>query len=190
MFALGICYFWPTMLGFVSERVPRSGAFGLGLMGAVGMATVGLITAPAMGRIADRIGHERLPAAETTAILEEAASALSSLASGAPAERRPDIEAAATAARETLAAARVSGALPEIATANALRAIIESGADDDLATRAAAILGPADNYGGRVSFRYILPFTGALILVFGLLYARDRRAGGYRPIRIGDASRA
>ena len=26
VFALGVCYFWPTMLGVVSERVPRSGA--------------------------------------------------------------------------------------------------------------------------------------------------------------------
>ena len=30
VFALGVCYFWPTMLGFVSERIPRSGALGLG----------------------------------------------------------------------------------------------------------------------------------------------------------------
>ena len=26
VFAMGVCYFWPTMLGVVSERVPRSGA--------------------------------------------------------------------------------------------------------------------------------------------------------------------
>src|SRR5690606_28845018 len=25
VFAVGVCYFWPTMLGVVSERVPRSG---------------------------------------------------------------------------------------------------------------------------------------------------------------------
>jgi MFS family permease len=35
VFAVGVCYFWPTMLGVVSERVPRSGALGLGLMGTV-----------------------------------------------------------------------------------------------------------------------------------------------------------
>ena len=37
VFALGVCYFWPTMLGFVSENVPKSGALGLSLMGGVGM---------------------------------------------------------------------------------------------------------------------------------------------------------
>lgn len=37
IFALGVCYFWPTMLGFVSENVPKSGALGMSLMGGVGM---------------------------------------------------------------------------------------------------------------------------------------------------------
>lgn len=37
IFALGVCYFWPTMLGFVSENVPKSGALGLSLMGGAGM---------------------------------------------------------------------------------------------------------------------------------------------------------
>ena len=37
IFALGVCYFWPTMLGYTSERVPKSGALGLSLMGGVGM---------------------------------------------------------------------------------------------------------------------------------------------------------
>jgi len=64
VFALGVCYFWPTMLGVVSERVPKSGALGLGLMGTVGMATVGLVAAPQMGRIADRYAHDEIPVAE------------------------------------------------------------------------------------------------------------------------------
>ncbi|MDX1395097.1 MAG: MFS transporter [Gemmatimonadota bacterium] len=182
VFAVGVCYFWPTMLGFVSERIPRSGALGLGLMGATGMAVVGLFTTPWMGGIADRIGHEQIPVAETTALFEDAATRLESLAATAPPERRADIEAAAAAVTDALAAA--NGGLPELTTANALRAIIDSGADADLAARAAAILGPADNYGGRASFRSILPFTGVLILVFGLLWLSDRRAGGYRATRI------
>lgn len=28
VFGLGVCYFWPTMLGFVAENIPKSGAFG------------------------------------------------------------------------------------------------------------------------------------------------------------------
>ena len=37
IFAVGVCYFWPTMLGFVSETIPESGALGLSLMGGAGM---------------------------------------------------------------------------------------------------------------------------------------------------------
>ena len=183
VFAVGVCYFWPTMLGFVSERVPRSGALGLGLMGAAGMAVVGLGTTPWMGRIADQVGHERLPAIETRALLTDASAAFT----GAEEDLAPDLVAAGEAVREALAGIAPDGRLPESVTANALRAIIDSGGDESLVTRANAILGPADNYGGRVSFRYIVPFTSALILIFGLLYARDRRAGGYRAVRIGGA---
>ncbi len=44
---------------------------------------------------------------------------------------------------------------------------------------ARSVLGPADNYGGRISFRYLVPLCGLLTVIFGTLYARDRRAGGY-----------
>jgi MFS transporter, putative metabolite:H+ symporter len=36
-YALGICYFWPNMLGFVGERMPQTGALGLSIMGGIGM---------------------------------------------------------------------------------------------------------------------------------------------------------
>jgi predicted MFS family arabinose efflux permease len=53
VFALGICYFWPTMLGFVAERLPRSGALGLALMGGAGMLSVSFVL-PFMGSVYDR----------------------------------------------------------------------------------------------------------------------------------------
>jgi len=42
LFALGVMYFWPTMLGFVSEYLPKTGALGMSLIGGVGMAATGL----------------------------------------------------------------------------------------------------------------------------------------------------
>jgi len=53
VFAIGICYFWPTMLGVTSERFPKGGAFLLGLMGAAGNLSVALVL-PIMGRIYDQ----------------------------------------------------------------------------------------------------------------------------------------
>jgi MFS transporter, putative metabolite:H+ symporter len=42
MFALGVCYFWPTMLGFVGEYIPKSGALGMSVVGGLGMLATGL----------------------------------------------------------------------------------------------------------------------------------------------------
>jgi MFS family permease len=36
-YALGICYFWPNMLGFVGHYLPQTGALGLSIMGGIGM---------------------------------------------------------------------------------------------------------------------------------------------------------
>lgn len=48
VFAVGVCFFWPTMLGFVSEYLPNTGALGLSLMGGAGMFSTSLIV-PIMG---------------------------------------------------------------------------------------------------------------------------------------------
>lgn len=53
VFAVGICFFWPTMLGFVSEYLPKTGALGLSLMGGAGMFSVSLIL-PVMGKWFDK----------------------------------------------------------------------------------------------------------------------------------------
>ena len=36
-FALGVCYFWPNMIGFVAEKIPLSGALGMSIVGGMGM---------------------------------------------------------------------------------------------------------------------------------------------------------
>src|ERR1700733_8255707 len=42
VFGMGVCYFWPTMIGFVSENLPKTGAVGMNLMGGAGMFAVSL----------------------------------------------------------------------------------------------------------------------------------------------------
>jgi hypothetical protein len=36
-FAMGVCYFWPNMIGFTAEKIPLSGALGMSVVGAFGM---------------------------------------------------------------------------------------------------------------------------------------------------------
>ncbi|CAH9059488.1 hypothetical protein PSECIP111951_02081 [Pseudoalteromonas holothuriae] len=42
LFALGVTYFWPTMLGCVAEYTPKTGALGMSLMGGAGMFAVSM----------------------------------------------------------------------------------------------------------------------------------------------------
>ncbi|MBI9064466.1 MAG: MFS transporter [Marinilabiliaceae bacterium] len=57
VFAIGICYFWPTMLGFVSEYIPESGALGMSVLGGAGMVSVAMFL-PLMGKVMDTQGTQ------------------------------------------------------------------------------------------------------------------------------------
>ncbi|MDB5004613.1 MAG: hypothetical protein JWQ34_2838 [Mucilaginibacter sp.] len=57
VFGMGVCFFWPTMLGFVNTNMPATGALGLNLMGGAGMFAVSLYTI-FMGGFYDRIQKE------------------------------------------------------------------------------------------------------------------------------------
>lgn len=61
VFGLGVCYFWPTMLGFVSENLPKTGAVGINLMGGAGMFAVSLYMM-LMGGVYDNKIAAKLPA--------------------------------------------------------------------------------------------------------------------------------
>jgi hypothetical protein len=42
LFAIGVMYFWPTMIGFIGEYQPKTGALGMSLIGGVGMFATGI----------------------------------------------------------------------------------------------------------------------------------------------------
>lgn len=52
---VGVCFWWPTMLGITSGRIPISGALGLALVGGAGSFST-YLAGPAMGRINDAVG--------------------------------------------------------------------------------------------------------------------------------------
>lgn len=52
VFGVGVTFFWPTTLSFISENIPQSGAFGLSIMGGLGMLSAG-VGLPILGHILD-----------------------------------------------------------------------------------------------------------------------------------------
>ncbi|HEV8513450.1 MAG TPA: MFS transporter [Cyclobacteriaceae bacterium] len=61
IFGMGVCYFWPNMIGFVAEKIPLSGAIGMSVVGAFGMFSTS-IWQPIIGGWIDS-AHEKATAA-------------------------------------------------------------------------------------------------------------------------------
>jgi len=72
IFALGVAFFWPSMLGFVSENIPQSGALGLAIMGGIGFLG-GAIAQPVLGWIFDARTLAAVPSGQTLEALKAAA---------------------------------------------------------------------------------------------------------------------
>ncbi len=52
VYALGIAYFWPNMIGFIADKIPKSGALGMSIIGAIGMFSTSIFQ-PVIGRWID-----------------------------------------------------------------------------------------------------------------------------------------
>lgn len=57
VFAVGVCYFWPTMIGFASEYIPKSGALGMSILGGAGFVATSMVL-PIMGKSIETSGPE------------------------------------------------------------------------------------------------------------------------------------
>lgn len=77
VFAFGVCFFWPTMVGFVAENYPKTGALGLAIIGGAGMLSVSFVL-PIIGKwydsgIAARTPAGAAPSADALAGIQAAA---------------------------------------------------------------------------------------------------------------------
>lgn len=72
IFAIGVCYFWPVMVGAVAQRVPLSGALGMSIIGGVGMFSTAIFQ-PIIGRWIDVSRANKLAEGLTGDALELAA---------------------------------------------------------------------------------------------------------------------
>ena len=71
VFAFGVCFFWPTMLGYTNERFPKTGAMGLAIMGGAGMLSASYVL-PVIGRWYDDGIAARIPEGITAEALQGA----------------------------------------------------------------------------------------------------------------------
>jgi len=126
VWGVGVCFFWPTMLGVTSEQFPKGGALLLGLMGTAGNLAIFFVM-PVMGGIWDHYTQQALPAGES------------------------------------------------------LRTWIDRAASDP---RTAERLENARAAGAAMPFRWASLLPVVLLVVFGVIWLRDRARGGYRVVRL------
>jgi MFS family permease len=60
VYAVGKTFYWPTLLGVISERFPKGGALALGFSGGVGMLSAGLLGGPGIGYKQDYFAVEKI----------------------------------------------------------------------------------------------------------------------------------
>jgi hypothetical protein len=120
IWGVGVCYMWPTMLAAASERFPKSGALGMGLIGTAGSLSIYFLL-PQMGALYDSKKLE--------------------LAGGKE-------------AFEKLAA--LGGDAVKVIEAQASTA----------------------------SFRLVAALPAVLLLVFGVIWLKDRAKGGFKPEKL------
>lgn len=203
-FGLGVTFFFPTCVGIVSERMPRSGSLGIVLLCGVGLALAGGVGTPGVGIIFDAQLASHMNSEEnrsrTVQVLEGAVVAL-------PVHRDRAAQAEDPLAEVGFLAADVENVISSFASAlenyeaagqqivgnstpQALRALIGLGISEDqepLIAQAKAVLGPAEAYGGQRALLLISWVPLILFVVFGAMYLRDRSRGGYKAIQLTKA---
>jgi len=66
IYGIAKTFFWPTMLGMVSERFPKGGALTLNITGGLGMIAAGVIGAGALGFIQDKTVDQNIAKYDAT----------------------------------------------------------------------------------------------------------------------------
>jgi MFS family permease len=60
VYAVGKTFYWPTLLGVISERFPKGGALALGFSGGIGMLSAGLLGGPGIGYKQDYFAVQKI----------------------------------------------------------------------------------------------------------------------------------
>lgn len=195
VFGCGVAFYFPTMVGLMSERFPKAGSLGIVLLIGLGFFAAGGSNA-IMGEIADGYLPGGLNEQRTASVLERVEQRFPQYVQKAQEAsiqelaqlgyREVDAENALNLTRQALDYYRSNNEFNGTMTGNALRAIVESGINQEqqLIADASQVLRPADNYGGRMAFLWVAPFGFIVAAIFLIVYLNDKKKGGYKAERL------
>jgi MFS family permease len=191
IFAIGKTFYWPTMLGVIGERFPRGGALAMGVSGAFGALSAGLLGGPGIGYTQDYYASKQLQS-ESIQTYERVRSdemnrflffpAIRGL-DGAKVAVVTDTPPGKTLGEDVAFAAKVGKHEEKLQTLNEWFQTVERPhAETDKPLVAAAT-----DYGGRMGLKVtvIVPITMAVCYLLLVFYFISK--GGYKAIHL-DAS--
>lgn len=168
LYALGKTFFWPTMLGIVSEQTPKGGALTLNSVSGIGMLAVGVLGFPYIGALQEK-------QAVTEVAKVESATAVPGLIEGgeiAPAALEQKSIYYGTIKYETITSDKV---------AELVKGAPAGDQDKITADIAAATEGSAQKALAKMAV-----FPGIMLVVYVILFLYFKSKGGYKPVDLDD----
>jgi len=161
VYGLGKTFFWPTMLGVVSEQFPKGGAITIGAIGGVGMLSAGLLGGPGIGYKQDYFASNNLK--------EKAAPVYEQYKS--PTKNRFLV-------------------FPEIQGLDGSKVGDVRAKAEDARTPDERLVHDADLYGGRTALRVTAAVPATMALCYLVLIVYFKARGGYKQVHIEGAGTA
>jgi MFS family permease len=158
VYGLGKTFFWPTMLGVVSERFPKGGAITIGAIGGIGMLSAGLLGGPGIGYKQDYFASNDLKE-KAPAVYEEYKS---------PSKNRFLL-------------------FPEIQGLDGTKVAAVRAKPADQRDEKETQVHNADLHGGRTALKVTAFVPAAMAVLYLLLILYFRSKGGYKQVHIEGA---
>ena len=170
LYGLGKTFFWPTMLGIVSEQTPKGGALTLNAISGIGMLACGAIGFPLLGLF--QINTQKSELAESE-IVRNALPAVVETVEGKPVLKTVTVSDG------------LFGTYSNVDTA-ALDAEIAKVTDTAKADEVKAAVAKIAEESPKHSLAKIAIFPMVMLLAYIGLFLYFRSRGGYKPVVIGD----
>jgi MFS family permease len=166
LYALGKTFFWPTMLGIVSEQTPKGGALTLNSVSGIGMLAVGVLGFPYIGALQEK------KAVSEVAALEQAKDVPGLIVDG---KVSADLLEDKDIYLETIEYQKIK--------TKELDAVLENQSKETKDAVAAAQTGS-----GQKALANMTIFPLIMLIAYVLLYLYFKRKGGYKPLELSDGA--
>ena len=176
IFAVGVCFFWPTMLGVVSEKFPKSGALGLAIMGGAGMLASSF-GQPIIGAKYDKVSAEYVQA--NAATWEPSVEKWIGLNIQVKDPKKQHDWKMELAEAKSNPAKSVS-LLANVVTVASSEDVKDNVQQSQLAKPAIDVKTASDSAGGAAALKQLVFLPAILFVLFTGIYLYDKSKGGYQ----------